>query len=163
MRTDFQERLIKIYSGDLNFSKDEQAFIDEHFGPPLTEKQVYGLYCRYHIHLTPEEKGEGFETVKSNMRNAPKRGLPKSLRPILEPLTNDKDLLKKRWSLLSKTLWWHKFVRHKDVDDNIWNIAEELLALYPNGRKSVLIDMENSIKQRTVIVKNVDTNLTKEN
>lgn len=162
-KTNFQRVISDIEN--YTFSREEQKFIDDHFGPTLTAKQIYGLYCRYHIHLKPDEIGEGFEKTRSNKPIITrKRGLPKSLQPILEPL-NDKTDLKKRWSLLSKVIWWYKFVKHKDVDNEVWDIAEKLLALYPNGRKSVLINMVDSIKNRKVVVneKRNDTNSVKEN
>lgn len=157
MRSDFQERLIKILSGNLNFSKDEQAFFDEYFGQPLTEKQLYGLYMRYHIHLKPDEMGEGFERKQPILRNKP-RGLPKSFKPLLEPLTSDRADLKKRWSLYMKFLWWVEFVKHTKVDENMWDIGEELLSLYPNGREAILIDIRESIKQRKIITKSIEEN-----
>jgi hypothetical protein len=149
--TEFQDKLIKICSGESTFSKEEQVFFDEHFGQPLTENQIYDMNLRFHLHLKEDEKGDGFKVTKQNKRNTSKDSLPKSLMPLLEPLSNDKADLKKKWSLFSKFLWWSKFVRHIEVDENMWDIGEKLLALYPNGRKAIMIDVRESIKHRTII------------
>jgi hypothetical protein len=144
--TDFQVVISDIEN--YQYTKEEQRWVEEYIGLPLTSKQIYGMYCRYHIRLKPDEMGEGFERKSTNQIRT-KRGLPKSLRPLLDPSTD----LKKRWSLLTRTLWWYKFVRHAEVDDDVWDVAEEILAKYPNGRKSVLIDLRDSILQRKVVVK----------
>lgn len=147
MRTEFQNKLIKICSGDLTFSKDEQQFVDEYFGQPLTESQIKDMYQRFHLHLAEDEKGEGFRKVKDNKRNTSKDLLPKSLMPLFEESTD----LKTKWKLFSKTLWWCHNVRHIEVDSAIWDLGEKLLAEYPNGRKSISIDVKESIKHRTII------------
>lgn len=147
--TEFQQTLKTI--NEWQPTEDELAFIDEYFGQPLTENQIYDMNLRNHLHLTNDEKGEGFKITKENKRNTSKGELPKSLMPLLEPIVNDKADLKKRWSLFSKFLWWSKFVRHIEVNENMWDIGEKLLALYPNGRKAIMIDVRESIKHRAII------------
>lgn len=148
--TEFQQTLKTIDKWEP--TEKEKQWIKENIGEPLTESQKYDMHLRFHLHLSEDEKGEGFKkTTKENKRNTAKSLLPKSLMPLLEPLTNDKADLKKKWKLFSKLLWWSKYVRHIEVDESIWDIGEKLLALYPNGRKSMLIDVKESIKHRAVI------------
>ena len=148
MKTEFQNKLIKICSGDLTFSKDEQKWIEDNIGLPLTEEQKYNMNLRFHLHLAPDEKGEGFKKTRDNKRNTSKSLLPKSLMPLLDESTD----LKTKWKLLCKTLWWCKFVRHIEVDESIWDLGEKLLAEYPNGRKAIMIDVKESIRQRQIIL-----------
>ncbi len=150
--TKFQQTLKTIYEiNKWEPTEKEQQWIKDNIGEPLTESQIYDMNLRFHLHLTEDEKGDGIKKTKPNKRNTSKSVLPKSLMPLLEPLTNDKADLKKKWSLFSKFLWWSKFVRHIDVEDYIWDIGEKLLALYPNGRKSISIDVKESIKHRTIL------------
>lgn len=143
--TNFQRVISDIENYEYN--EDEQKWVEDYIGLPLTESQIYDMNLRFHLHLAPDEKGEGFKKTKLNKRNTSKSLLPKSLMPLLEESTD----LKTKWKLLCKTLWWSKFVRHIEVDDVIWDIGERLLAEYPNGRKSISIDVKESIKHRTVI------------
>lgn len=145
--TDFQIVISDIEN--YQFTEEEQQWIKEYIGERLTEKQIYDMNLRHHLHLSEDEKGEGFYKTKENKRNTSTL-LPKSLMPLLEPIDGSTDL-KKRWSLLSKALWWASKVRHIEVPEEIWNLREKLLALYPNGRKSISIDVEESIKHRFVI------------
>jgi len=142
--TDFQRVISDIEN--YKYTEDEQKWVEEHIGLPLTEKQIYDMGLRYHLHLAPDEKGEGFHKTKENKRNTSK-SLPKSLMPLLDDNTD----LKTKWKLFCKTLWWCHNVRHIEVDPAIWDIGERLLAEYPNGRKSIMIDVKESIKHRTII------------
>lgn len=144
--TDFQKVISDIEN--YKYTEKEQQWIEEHIGLPLTESQIYDMNLRFHLHLTPDEKGEGFKKTKDNKRNTSKDLLPKSLMPLLDEATP----LKKRWSLFCKTLWWCHFVRHIEVDESIWNLGEKLLAEYPNGRKAIMIDVKESIRQRQIIL-----------
>lgn len=147
--TEFQQTLKTIDNWEP--TEKEKQWIKENIGEPLTEQQIEDMNQRFHLHLNEDEKGEGFRVTKQNKGNTSKSLLPKSFMPLLEPLTNDKADLKKKWSLFSKLLWWSKYVRHIEVDEIIWDIGEKLLALYPNGRKSMLIDVKESIKHRAII------------
>jgi len=129
------------------FTENEKKWIKEYIGETLTENQIYDMNLRFHLHLTEDEKGEGFRKVKENKRNTSKSLLPKSLMPLLDDNTD----LKTKWKLFCKTLWWCHFVRHIEVDPAIWDLGERLLAEYPNGRKAMLIDVKGSIKHRTII------------
>lgn len=144
-RTDFQCVIKDIEN--YKYTEDEQQFVNENFGPPLTESQIYDMNLRFHLHLTPDEKGEGFKKIKLNKGNTSKSLLPKSLMPLFDDNTD----LKTKWKLFCKTLWWCNNVRHIEVDPVIWDIGEKLLAEYPNGRKSISIDAKESIKHRTII------------
>lgn len=143
--TDFQQAISDIEN--YKYTEDEQQWIKENIGEPLTESQIYDMNLRFHLHLTPDEKGEGFKKTKENKRNTSKDLLPKSLMPLLEESTD----LKTKWRLFCKTLWWCHNVRHIEVDESIWDIGEKLLAEYPNGRKAISIDVKESIKHRTII------------
>ena len=143
--TDFQRVISDIEN--YRYTEDEQQWIEKYIGLPLTENQIYDMNLRFHLHLTPDEKGEGFKKIKENKRNTSKSLLPKSLMPLLD----DSIDLKTRWKLFCKTLWWAKYVRHIEVDPAIWCIGERLLAEYPNGRKAIMIDVKSSIKHRTII------------
>ena len=142
--TDFQRVISDIEN--YKYTEDEQKWVEEHIGLPLTKEQIYDMGLRYHLHLAPDEKGEGFHKTKENKRNTSK-SLPKSLMPLLDNNTD----LKTKWKLFCKTLWWCQNVRHIEVDPAIWDIGERLLAEYPNGRKSIMIDVKESIKHRTII------------
>lgn len=152
--TDYQIIISDIENYE--YTEKEQKWIDEYIGLPLNEQQIRDMYQRFHLHLTDDEKGEGFKKVKENKRNTSKSLLPKSLMPIFDEATP----LKKRWSLLCRTLWWCHSVRHIEVDESIWDIGERLLAEYPNGRKSIMIDVKESIHHRTIIE---NTNSIEEN
>jgi len=143
--TDFQRVISDIEN--YKYTEDEQKWVEEHIGLPLTKEQIYDMGLRYHLHLAPDEKGEGFHKTKENKRNTSKSLLPKSLMPLLDNNTD----LKTKWKLFCKTLWWCHNVRHIEVDPAIWDIGERLLAEYPNGRKSIMIDVKESIKHRTII------------
>lgn len=143
--TDFQMVIKDIENYE--YTEKEQQWIKDNIGEPLTKSQIYDMNLRFHLHLTEDEKGEGFRKFKENKRNTSKDLLPKSLMPLLDEATP----LKKKWSLFSKFLWWCHNVRHIEVDENMWDIGEKLLALYPNGRKSISIDVKESIKHRTII------------
>lgn len=145
LQTDFQQAISDIEN--YKYTEDEQQWVKENIGEPLTESQIYNMNLRFHLHLTPDEKGEGFKKTKENKRNASKDLLPKSLMPLF----NDSTDLKTKWKLFCKTLWWCHNVRHIEVDESIWDIGERLLAEYPNGRKSISIDAKESIKHRTII------------
>lgn len=150
--TDFQQTLKDI--DDWMPTEAEQLWIKDNIGESLTEKQKKEMYQRFHLHLTEDEKGEGLKKMKPNKRNTSKSLLPKSLMPLFDESTD----LKTRWRLFCKTLWWAKFVRHIEVDPTIWDLGEKLLALYPNGRKSILIDVKESIKHRTIITNSIEEN-----
>jgi len=143
--TDFKRVIYDIEN--YKYTEDEQQWIKENIGCPLTEKQIYDMNLRFHLHLSEDEKGEGFHKVKENKRNTSKSLLPKSLMPLLDESTD----LKTKWKLFCKTLWWCHNVRHIEVDPEIWDIGEKLLAEYPNGRKPIMIDVKSSIKHRTII------------
>lgn len=143
--TDFQQAIYDIEN--YKYTEDEQKWIEDNIGLPLNEKQIRDMYQRFHLHLTPDEKGEGFHKTKENKRNTSKSLLPKSLMPLLDAATP----LKKKWSLFCKTLWWCKYVRHIEVDESIWDIGERLLTEYPNGRKAIMIDVKESIRHRKII------------
>jgi len=143
--TDFQRVISDIEN--YKYTEDEQKWVEEYIGLPLTKEQIYDMCLRFHLHLAPEEKGEGFKATKPNKGNTSKSLLPKSLMPLLDAATP----LKKRWSLFCKTLWWCHNVRHIEVDPAIWDIGERLLDEYPNGRKSISINVSESIKHRTII------------
>lgn len=143
--TDFQQTLKIIDSWEP--TEKEKMWVKEYIGEPLTEKQIYDMNLRFHLHLTPDEKGEGFKATKPNKGNTSKSLLPKSLMPLLDDSTD----LKTKWKLFCKTLWWCHNVRHIEVDESIWDLGEKLLSLYPNGRKSIMIDVKESIKHRTII------------
>lgn len=68
--TNFQRVISNIEN--YKYTKEEQEWVDEYIGLPLTEKQKYGMHCRFHIHLTPDEKGEGFDKAKKKMGEARK-------------------------------------------------------------------------------------------
>ena len=151
--TEFQQTLKAI--DEWQPTENEQKWVDEYFGPPLTENQIYEMHLRHHLHLTEDEKGDGFhKTTKENKRNTSKDLLPKSLMPIFDESTD----LKIKWKLFCKTLWWSKFVKHIDeIDESIWNIGESLLKQGVKVRKSPLIDYERSAKQREIILTNKES------
>lgn len=144
--TDYQYVISDIVN--YKYTEEEQKWIEDNIGPPLTENQIRDMYQRFHLHLSEDEKGEGFKKTKENKRNTSKDLLPKSLMPLLDEATP----LKKRWSLFCKTLWWCHLVRHIEVDESIWNLGEKLLAEYPNGRKAIMIDVKESIRQRQIVL-----------
>jgi len=143
--TDYQIVISDIENYE--FTEKENEWIKENIGEPLTESQIYDMNLRFHLHLSPDEKGEGFKKTKENKRNTSKSLLPKSLMPLLDDNTD----LKTKWKLFCKTLWWCHNVRHIEVDPAIWDIGEKLLAEYPNGRKAIMIDVKESIKHRAII------------
>lgn len=146
--TNFQRVISDIEN--YKYTEKEQKWVEDYIGLPLTESQIYDMNLRFHLHLAPDEKGEGFKKTKDNKRNTSKSLLPKSLMPLLEESTD----LKTKWKLLCKTLWWSKFVRHIEVDDVIWDIGEKLLKRGVKTRKSILIDVKESIRQRKIILNN---------
>lgn len=143
--TNFQRAISDIEN--YKYTEEEQKWVEDYIGLPLTESQIYDMNLRFHLHLAPDEKGEGFKKTKENKGNTSKSLLPKSLMPLLDDNTD----LKTKWKLFCKTLWWCHNVRHIEVDPVIWDIGERLLVEYPNGRKAIMIDVPESIKHRTII------------
>ena len=145
LMTDFQKVIYDI--DNYKYTKEEQEWVDEYFGPPLTNKQIYGLYMRYHIHLKPDEKGEGFERKQPILRNKT-RGLPKSFSCLYDETTD----LKKLWKTYCRMLWWHHQIYKKPVDDDWWDFGEKLLKRGVKTRKTPLIDYVESVHQRRIIL-----------
>lgn len=147
MRTEFQDKLINICSGDSTFSKVEQKWVDEYFGPPLTENQIYEMHLRHHLHLTEDEKGEGFKKfTKENKRNTSK-DLPKSFACLYDESTD----LKKLWKTYCKLIWWHRLY-NKPVEEKWWNYGENLLKRGVKTRKTPLIDYVESVKHHRIVL-----------
>lgn len=144
--TDFQQTLKMIDSWEP--TEKEKKWIKENIGEPLNEKQIYDMNLRFHLHLTPDEKGEGFKKTKVNKGNTSKSLLPKSLMPLFDESTD----LKTKWKLFCKTLWWTKYVRHIEVDESIWDLGEKLLERGVKTRKTPLIDYVESVHQRRIIL-----------
>lgn len=144
MRTEFQDKLIKICSGDSTFTEKEQAFIDEYFGPPLTENQIRDMNYRHHLHLTEDEKGEGLKAIKEH---SVKRELPHSF----DCLFDERIDLNNLWKIYCKLIWWHNF-NHKTVEEKWWNYGEKLLKRGPKTRRANYIDYVESVKQRRIIL-----------
>lgn len=125
------------------YTEDEKLFIDEQFGPPLTENQIYDMNLRFHLHLTKDEKGEGFNKAsKKNKRNK----LPKSFSCLYDETTD----LKKLWKTYCKLIWW-KNLYHLPVEDKWWDYGEKLLKRGVKTRKTPLIDYVASVMERRII------------
>lgn len=140
--TDFQKVIKDIEN--YKYTEDEQKFVDEYFGPPLTEEQKYDMHLRHHLHLTPDEKGEGFKKTKETK---PRRSLPKSFNCLYDETTD----LKKLWKTYCKLLWWKHLYNHP-VEDQWWDYGEKLLERGVKTRKTPLIDYIESVHQRKIIL-----------
>lgn len=143
--TNFQQTLKMIE--EWQPTENEKQWIKDNIGEPLTESQKYDMALRFHLHLTPEEKGEGFKSTKPNMRNTSKSGLPKSFNCLFDESTD----LKKLWKTYCKLLWWHHLY-NKPVADNWWDYGESLLKKGVKTRKTPLIDYVESVKHRQIIL-----------
>ena len=138
--TEFQQTLKAI--DEWKPTKEEQAFIDEYF-PPLSEEQIKDMYYRHHIHLTNEEKGEGFHKTKEIVR----RELPKSF----DCLYDERIDLKTLWKIYCKLIWWHNF-NHKTVEEKWWNYGEKLLKRGAKTRKAYYIDYPKSVMEHRIVL-----------
>lgn len=140
--TSFQQTLKMIDSWEP--TEKENEWIKENIGEPLTEKQIYDMKLRFHLHLTPDEKGEGFKKIKVNK---PRRSLPKSFNCLYDETTD----LKKLWKTYCKLLWWKHLYNHP-VEDQWWDYGEKLLKRGVKTRKTPLIDYIESVHQRKIIL-----------
>lgn len=143
--TDFQMVISDIEN--YKYTENEQKWVDEYIGPPLTENQIYDMNLRFHLHLTEDEKGEGFNKAsKENKRNKSKGELPKSFSCLYDETTD----LKKLWKTYCKLIWW-KNLYHLPVEDKWWDYGEKLLKRGVKTRKTPLIDYVASVMGRRII------------
>lgn len=140
--TDFQ-RVIKDIE-NYKYTEKEQKWVAKYIGESLNEKQKYDMHLRFHLHLAPDEKGEGFKVTR---KTKPKRDLPKSFDCLYDETTD----LKKLWKTYCKLLWW-KNLYHHPVEEQWWDFGEKLLKRGIKTRKTPLIDYVESVRQRRIIL-----------
>lgn len=140
--TDFQCVIKDIEN--YKYTEDEKLFIDEHFGPPLTKRQKYGMHLRHHLHLAEDEIGEGLN-VRLN------KSLPKSFNCLYDETTD----LNKLWKIYCRLIWW-KHLHNYTIEESWWDYGERLLKRGAKTRKTHPIDYVASVMERRIIYDYID-------